>query len=226
MQESLLEKQLYTKAAQNKIPISGTFELLPVCNLDCKMCYVKKSMSEVNQLGGLKSADEWIALGRRAVDSGMLFLLLTGGEPFLFPDFEKLYLSLHQMGLSIDINSNGTLITEEQIAYLSKYRPRHVKISLYGSSRESYEALCGDGKAFDKVIDTFDRLKKAGVIVYSSITVTPHNHSELKEMMDICESYRIPVKATAYMFPPHRSNMMHINEEYRLSSYDAAKATF
>lgn len=223
--ETYLENHLYTKAALNRIPISGTFELLPVCNLDCKMCYVKKSMSEVKRLGGLWSADDWIALGKRAVDAGMLFLLLTGGETFLFPEIEKLYTSLHKMGLAIDINSNGTLIGEQEVAWLKKQLPRHVKISLYGSSEESYQNLCGNGKAFKQVLRAFDMLKSAGVTVYSSITVTPSNYSELDEMMDICEDYKIPVKATSYMFPPTRSEQAKIHGQYRLAPEDAARAT-
>lgn len=223
--ETYLENYFYNKAALNRIPISGTFELLPVCNLDCKMCYVKKSMSEVKQLGGLKSADEWIALGKSAVDAGMLFLLLTGGETFLFPEIEKLYTSLHGMGLTIDINSNGTLIGEQEVSWLKKQLPRHVKVSLYGASAESYQKLCGNGKAFQQVLRAFDLLKSAGVTVYSSITVTPSNYEELDEMLDICDDYKIPVKATSYMFPPLRSSMAHIQENYRLSPEKAAKAT-
>lgn len=223
--ENLFEKHLYTKAALNRIPISGTFELLPVCNLDCKMCYVKKSMSEVKRLGGLRSADEWIALGKRAVDAGMLFLLLTGGETFLFPEIEKLYTSLHKMGLAIDINSNGTLIGEQEVSWLKKQLPRHVKISLYGASEDSYQRLCGSKEAFHKVIKAFELLKNAGIIVYSSITVTPSNYEELDEMMDICEYYKIPVKATSYMFPPARSQQAEIYGRYRLSPEDAARAT-
>lgn len=223
--ENLLENHLYTRAAQKHIPISGTFELLPVCNLDCKMCYVKKSMSEVRQLGGLRSADEWIALGRKAVDAGMLFLLLTGGEPFLFPEFHRLYETLHGMGLAIDINSNGTLIDEEQVAWLRKHPPRHVKISLYGATEEAYRDLCGSAEAYHKVLRAFRLLKEAGIVVYASITVTPQNFDQLEQMLDLCKAYGVPVKATSYMFPPHRSNQAHIHEEYRLSPAQAALAT-
>ena len=225
-QESLLEHHLYAKAAQKHIPLSGTFELLPVCNLDCKMCYVKKSMSEVRQQGGLRDAGEWISLGRKAVDAGMLFLLLTGGEPFLYPEFRHLYTQLHGMGLAIDINSNGTLIDEEQVAWLRTMPPRHVKISLYGASEESYAKLCGSGEAFHRVMHAFKILKEAGIAVYSSITVTPHNYHELPDMLALCQSYEIPVKATSYMFPPWRSNQSHIHEEYRLSPELAARASF
>ena len=45
--ESLLTKMLFQKSSIKKIPLSGTFELSPVCNFDCRMCYVRKSPEEV-----------------------------------------------------------------------------------------------------------------------------------------------------------------------------------
>ncbi len=220
--ESAFERYLYTRAAQRGVPISGTFELLPVCNLDCRMCYVKKSMAEVNRLGGLRSADEWLTLARKAVDAGMIYLLLTGGETFLFPEIHRLYSELHKMGLAIEINTNGTLIDEEVVSLLRRARPRFVKISLYGATEQAYQNLCGNGAAFYKVIHAFEELKRAGVIVYSSITATPSNVDELPEMRRICKEFQIPLKETAYMFPPPRSVR---REGYRLSPERAAEVT-
>lgn len=222
---NITENYLYALAAQKQIPVSGTFELLPICNLDCKMCYVKRSVPEVKRAGGLRNADEWIELGRRAANAGMLFLLLTGGEPFLYPEFDKVYSELYKLGLVIDVNSNGTLIGPEQISWLRKEPPRHLKISLYGASGESYRRLCGDERAFEKVLRSFELLKSAGIIVYVSITVTPANFDELDSMFALCTEYKIPVKATSYMFPPLRSCKIQPDKDYRLSSEDAARAT-
>ena len=92
-------EQFYIENARKKrIPINGSMELLPLCNLNCRMCYVRLTVEEVHALGGLQAADKWIALGRQMKDAGVLFLLLTGGEPLLFPDFRKLYLELRKMG--------------------------------------------------------------------------------------------------------------------------------
>ena len=52
--------KLWKKAGQEGIPLTAAFELLPVCNFACKMCYVRKSMTEVQALGGLKDADWWL----------------------------------------------------------------------------------------------------------------------------------------------------------------------
>ena len=37
---SEVRKYLGFKARDRGVPVSGVFELTPLCNLDCKMCYV------------------------------------------------------------------------------------------------------------------------------------------------------------------------------------------
>lgn len=102
------ERQLFAKAARNRIPLYGVLELLPLCNLNCDMCYVHLSKQEMQSQGGLRSVDEWISFAHQMKDAGTLFLLLTGGEPLLFPQFKELYTTLKDMGMILTINSSIT----------------------------------------------------------------------------------------------------------------------
>ena len=58
-----VERMLLTQAKQTRTPANGSIELLPLCNMNCDMCYIRLSRSEMEQKGGLHSADEWIRLG-------------------------------------------------------------------------------------------------------------------------------------------------------------------
>ena len=49
--ESRISRHLHSRAARAGIPLSGTFELTPCCNLACKMCYVRKPRAEVEAEG-------------------------------------------------------------------------------------------------------------------------------------------------------------------------------
>ena len=111
-QEGLYQiKQVLTaRAAGKKVPISGAFELTPRCNFRCKMCYVRLDPEQMAPIGRERTAAQWLQLGRQAREAGLVFLLLTGGEPFLRPDFEEIYTGLTELGLSISINTNGSLL--------------------------------------------------------------------------------------------------------------------
>ena len=86
--ESVLTKMLFQKSSIKKIPLSGTFELSPVCNFDCRMCYVRKSREEVKcHNRKMLNLEQWKKIADQAENAGMLYLLLTGGEPFLLKDY-------------------------------------------------------------------------------------------------------------------------------------------
>lgn len=123
-QRPMLTDYLYSNASRMLVPLSGTFELSPVCNFSCRMCYVRKTAKEVQESPRkILTLDDWRRIAKEAREAGLLYLLLTGGEPFLWPDFWTLYDELIDMGFLISINTNGSLIDDEAIAHLKRRPP-------------------------------------------------------------------------------------------------------
>ena len=122
--EAPLTSFLFSKASGMLVPLSGTFELSPVCNFSCRMCYVRKTAAEVKASARPQmTMAQWLRIAQEVREQGMLYLLLTGGEPFLWPDFWPLYEQLCRMGFLISINTNGSLIDEAAIERLKKNPP-------------------------------------------------------------------------------------------------------
>ena len=44
---SSVEPTLIKRAKERKTPINGSLELLPLCNMNCDMCYVRLSREEM-----------------------------------------------------------------------------------------------------------------------------------------------------------------------------------
>lgn len=135
--EPRLSTYLHTKAAAKGVPVSGTFELTPRCNLACRMCYVRMSVAEERAAGCELTADEWLRIAEAARAKGMLFLLLTGGEPLVREDFRPLFTELKKMGFMISINSNASLINDDWLEFFAKEPPFRFNISLYGAQNEA-----------------------------------------------------------------------------------------
>ena len=199
-----VQDRLYEKASYAHIPIMCAFELLPVCNLSCKMCYVRKSMDYVRSNGGLKNADWWLALAKEGAAHGLLYPLLTGGEPFLHPEFDRIYTGMLDMGLQVSINTNGTLIDRSRAEFLNRYRPTRINMTLYGASEATYERLCGNGKAFHKVHQAVELLKEFGIPLKFNASITPDNVADLPEMIAFAKAHDCPIQVATYMFPPLR----------------------
>lgn len=185
---------------------------------------MRKSMAEVNEAGGLLPAEQWLEFARMARDEGMLYPLLTGGEPFLRQDFQEIMAKMQEMGLQVSINSNGTLIDESIARWLGQHSPTRINITLYGASEESYQKLCGDGDAYNRVHRAVDWLKHYRIPVKFSCSVTSENMDDLEEIIGYAKSVNSPIQVATYMFPPIRRNADMIGQNHRLSPEEAALA--
>lgn len=219
-----ITKKLWDKAEKSRIPLTAAFELLPTCNLACKMCYVRKTKKEAEKEGGLLPADFFLRAAKEAGEMGLLFPLLTGGEPFLRQDFQEIMAGMLQMGLQVSINSNGTLINEETAKWLGKNRPLRLNITLYGAGADTYQKLCGNGEAYDHLRRAVDWLQQYHVPIKFNTSITKYNIGDLESMMQYAHSVGSPIQVSTYMFPPVRRNENMIGENDRLSPEGAALA--
>lgn len=224
MRNKKISYRLRDKAVKNGLAYTGTFELLPVCNFQCQMCYVRKTKEEAEKMGGIKRKEYWISILEQAVSKGMLVLLLTGGEPLLHPDFKEIYLTAQKMGVQILLNSNGSLINKEWVDFFDQNRPLRINITLYGASREDYQALCGNGDGFENTLNAIRMLRGRGISVKLNTTVTPENRNSQKQMMQIAHDLGVGIEAATYVFPPVRRNAAMRGRNDRLSPEEAAEA--
>lgn len=223
---SRTEEILNRISAEKGRPFSGTFELLPLCNMNCDMCYVHMSSKECYEMGGLKPVEWWLAMGNQVAEAGVLNLLLTGGEPLIYPGFRDLYIGLKKKGLILSINTNAVLLDQEWAEFFCKNKPRRVNITLYGASDEAYCKLCHCPGGYDRVIEAIRMLKNRQVDVRMNITVTPQNVDDLENMLALAKEMDIPVVVDTYIQPIQRDRNVGFSEMYRLSPEKAAMAQF
>lgn len=218
-----VERAILEKARATKTPANGSIELTPLCNMNCDMCYVRLSREEMEKKGRLRTAAEWLEIGRQMQSEGVIFLLLTGGEPLTYPDFKEVYLGLKEMGMIITINTNATLIDESWAEFFAKNKPRRINITLYGADEKSYSELCHYPQGFDRAINAIKLLKKYGVDVKLGDSLTKSNKADWEKIMAIGNELDIPVRMDTYMCPATREREKPYNEQSRLSPEEAAE---
>ena len=201
--EPPISAYLNSKSAAMGIPLNGSFELTARCNFNCRMCYVHQNGADL--AARELPAAKWLAIAEEAKAEGMLFLLLTGGEPFLRPDFEELYTALVKMGFLVSINTNGSLYDEKLRALFLRYPPSRLNVTLYGGSEETYRRLCGN-PSFETVVRNLRSMKADGLSVRLNVSLTPDNAGDMAEIERISLEIGLQAKASAYMYPPVRLN--------------------
>lgn len=185
--------EMTLNARRTRTPLSATFELTPLCNFKCKMCYVRLAPDEIAPRGRLHTAEEWIGLAREAMELGLMRVCLTGGEVLTRPDFKEIYLSLVNMGLLVSVLSNGALVDDEIIKMFVDYPPVLLRFTLYGASNETYERLCGAPDGFDQVMRSLRALKDAEVPFSLSFTSTADNIDDLTRVREIATELDAPL---------------------------------
>ncbi|MBQ1257172.1 MAG: radical SAM protein, partial [Clostridia bacterium] len=163
---------LDVKARKRGVPLKGTFEITPLCNLDCKMCYVHLNKA---QLKGqtLLPAEDFERIMSEAIDSGTMYACLTGGECMTSPDFDRLYLFLHKKGVQVSVLTNAVLLNEERVEFFKKHPPALIQITLYGASEEDYERVTGR-RMFEMVLGNIRRADQA--LLPITISITPNEY--------------------------------------------------
>ncbi len=183
-----LRRELALWARLRRFPLFGTFELTPLCNLRCPMCYVRLDPLAAASQGIGMSAERWLELGRQARDMGLLFVTLTGGEPLLHPGFAEIYRGLCELGLLVSVYTNGCLIDEAVLSLWRAYPPHSVKVSLYGASDATYGQMCGVGDGFSRAMRGVDALRAEGIPFYCTTTVVRENKHDLPALYTLAEA--------------------------------------
>ena len=221
--EPYISTYLHSKGARLGMPISGSFELTARCNFNCPMCYVHMTPEQLKASGKQElTAHQWLEIARQAKERGLVFALLTGGEPLVRKDFFEIYEGMKKMGLLISINSNGSMLKGEILERFLESPPTRFNISLYGGCNETYQNMCGI-PAYDQVKENIRRLRQAGVGVSLNLSITPYNKDDLARIYADAVELDVNVKASSYMYPSVRVNGEQYGCGNRLSCTESAK---
>jgi radical SAM protein with 4Fe4S-binding SPASM domain len=166
-----------------RIPLQGSFELTYRCNVACTHCWVNLPVGDRRARAQELSADEIHRITDEIVAAGGLWLLLTGGEIFVRPDFFDIYRYMKRQGLLLILYTNGTMITPRVVDQLAEYPPARIEISLYGSTPATYRAVTNHD-ALDRCLRGIRLLLERGLNLKLKSVVTTANYDEFVAMRD------------------------------------------
>ena len=180
-----------------RYPVNGTFELTVRCNLRCRMCLFRHDSSEDEAIKARElTAGQWIDLAGQVAECGTVKLLITGGEPMLRPDFCEIWEGIYRQGFLLELYTNGTLVTPKIMETLRRYPPHKIGVTLYGTSEETYEKVCGNGAMFHRALAGFHELVTLPSKLEFRTTIIKDNRRDFEEMHELIrrefgEQYRL-----------------------------------
>jgi radical SAM protein with 4Fe4S-binding SPASM domain len=179
---------LWDKLKEKRVPLSFDLEVTARCNNDCRHCYINLPAGDVAARARELSVAEISDIADRAAKLGAIWCLVTGGEPLLRPDFADIYLALKRKGLLVSVFTNATLVTEEHVRLFKKYPPRDIEVTVYGVTRETYEAVSRKPGTFDRFMRGLNLLFEAGVRVRLKAMALKSNLHELEAIAEFARA--------------------------------------
>lgn len=191
------------KARENKIPLNGKFELTPLCNLDCKMCYVHLGSDQFKKTE-LISCSVWKNLIDEAHNAGMIYSTLTGGECLTYPHFDEIYLYLYSKGIVPTVMTNGLLLDRDRIDFFRQYPPFFIQITLYGSSNDAYERVTGR-RVFSTIYHNLELLRESGLRAHITLTPSVFMREDIRLLQETAKSVGLPYSINASLITPREN---------------------
>jgi len=211
----------HEKLQAARTPSDVTIEVTRRCPLECAHCYNNLSMVDSAARRGELSLEEHRRLLDELAEAGCLWLLYTGGEIFARHDFLDIYTAAKRKGFLITLFTNGTLITPRIADYLADWRPFAIEITLYGATRETYEALTGIPGSYNRCLRGIRLLKERGLPLALKTVVVSINKHEIGAMKALAQELGVHFKFDAMMTP--RIDCSRSPLEVRLQPWEIVK---
>ncbi|HPC33401.1 MAG TPA: radical SAM protein [Syntrophales bacterium] len=177
--------------APDEFPLTNLYLYLSErCNLRCRHCWVCPAAPGEGEERTAALADLKRAIGT-AKALGLGRVKLTGGEPLLRKDIVELLRFLRREDLSIDIESNGTMIDREMAGVFRECAVSQVSVSLDGARAERHDRLRGVNGCFEKTVAALRHLREEGITTQVIMSLYKENIPEIEALAALCDEFAV-----------------------------------
>jgi cyclic pyranopterin phosphate synthase len=194
----------------NKLRVS----LTEACNFQCLYCR-GKSPGSASSSPALE-ADEIIRICRGLVALGVDEIRLTGGEPTLRPDWDRIVLALSGLPLKkLGITTNGFGLAPK-LAFLKSTFCRFLNVSLDSLRPERFFQITGN-RNFPAVMETILSARQMGFPVkVNTVLLRDINDDEIGDFIAFSEAHQVTVRFLELMhagcFRPEENRYISVGE--------------
>lgn len=197
-------------------PTTLNLELTELCNAKCRHCY---NFWRDESMGSV-SLDEK-TLGRifdRIVEAGVFHVILSGGEPFAkFKILEYAIGELAARGLSLSVNSNLMLATDDRIQSLLSLGLDHILTSLPSCDPTTTDYIMAQVGAFERVTRGILCATRNGMRVSANMVVTRRNLDQVYDTVKLASELGCERLFVTRSVPPTYSDA-NANQDYALTA--------
>ena len=174
-----------------RAPLYVAWEITHRCNARCLHCY-SDSGPDASCEAELSTAEALSVIDQLA-DAGLLVLAFSGGEPLMRSDWRELVRHAVELGLSVNVGTNGSAITERTADELRQLGVKSITVSLDSDKAEVHDAFRRLPGLYQRSIRAIRLLVEKGVRVVVGFTPTRLNWKDGRAVIEL--AYRLGADA-------------------------------
>jgi len=178
-------------------------ELTSDCNNQCLHCYATSGPCTNTDC---VPHERWLSLLTEARAAGATAVQLIGGEPLLYKGWRELIEKAGEEKYDfIEVFSNATLVTEDDIAFLKQH---HVNFAttIYADNAEVHDAVTLNPGSFDKTLTAAKKILAAGIPLRIASIIMKANEHQAENIMQLCASLGVEVTPPDVVRPTGRGD--------------------
>lgn len=140
------------------------------CNFRCEHCSVKRFQGKTAKRS-FTIADV-AELSRQADEMGLAHMVITGGEPLIFRDFDELVAAIDPQKFYITSDTNGWLLDDAKARQLKEIGVDKIQLSLDSLDPEEHDRFRRRPGSHERALKAIDAAQKAGLSIIVQTVVT------------------------------------------------------
>ena len=196
---------VYRRLETRQHPLLYLFlEITRRCNLSCSHCgsdcVAEATRAEL-------TTESWLKLITDVRDQfgDSVILVLTGGEPLLHPELDRITAHISSLGMRWGVVTNGQLLSERRLDRMLDNGMQSITVSLDGPET-AHDRLRNRPGCFAKTVEAMQQIAKSSIPTSDVVTcVHPGNLELLDETAEIILRTGIPAWRLFRIFPSGRA---------------------
>jgi MoaA/NifB/PqqE/SkfB family radical SAM enzyme len=140
------------------------------CNFTCQHCDITRLRGKnKSRFFTIKDVEE---LSRQADEMGLAQIVITGGEPLVFPDFDDIVRAIDPQKFYIISDTNGWFLDAQKAKHLKNIGIDKIQLSLDSLSANEHDKFRGKAGAHQRAVKAIDASLDAGLDIILATVVT------------------------------------------------------
>lgn len=167
------------------------------CNLRCVYCMPEEGI-QLSEKESLMTHEEVIFIAKQFVEMGVKKIRLTGGEPLIKKNVEKIITELAALPINLGITTNGILL-DNFFELFKQSGVKDINISLDTLNREKFNEITRRDY-FDRVLNNINNYEANGFNVkINNVLIKGVNDNEMLDFVEFTKTKNIAIRFIEFM---------------------------